>query len=67
MYVVWSERVKLQFHHLIPKSYGGETSIENGALLCKDCHEEIHEHNFLSLQYFKFTSEIEEYKIKGAM
>ena len=30
---------QLTLHHIRPKSKGGETSIENGAVLCRGCHD----------------------------
>lgn len=32
----------LELHHIIPKSYGGDDSIENLQWLCKKCHLEKH-------------------------
>jgi 5-methylcytosine-specific restriction endonuclease McrA len=33
----WSEG-SCDTHHIIPKSEGGEYSIENGVILCPNCH-----------------------------
>ena len=30
---------QLTLHHIRPKSKGGETSVENGAVLCRGCHD----------------------------
>lgn len=34
-----SKKRCLTYHHIIEYSKGGETSIENGAILCTQCHE----------------------------
>lgn len=31
-----------EFHHIRPHSEGGKTTVENGTLVCSDCHREIH-------------------------
>lgn len=31
-------RKQLTYHHLIPKSKGGPATDENGAILCRECH-----------------------------
>jgi hypothetical protein len=31
-----------EFHHLVPWSEGGPTTVENGVLLCPDCHSRRH-------------------------
>lgn len=30
---------QLTYHHIIPKSQGGKATIENGAVLCRACHD----------------------------
>ena len=30
---------QLTLHHIVPKSKGGATSVENGAVLCRGCHD----------------------------
>ena len=43
--VAWTlkNRLKLEAHHVIPLSAGGEDcGIANGALLCVDCHGKEH-------------------------
>ena len=32
---------QLTLHHLKPKSKGGATSVENGAVVCRGCHDFI--------------------------
>ena len=32
---------KLTYHHLKSKKNGGKSTIENGALLCRDCHNKL--------------------------
>lgn len=32
----------ITFHHIVPVSEGGETTVENGAILCARCHENLH-------------------------
>lgn len=32
----------VKFHHAIFKSHGGDDSIENGVVLCNDCHTAVH-------------------------
>lgn len=32
-------REQLTLHHIIPRSKGGATSVENGAVLCRGCHD----------------------------
>lgn len=33
--------MQLTLHHIKPKSKGGATSVENGAVVCRGCHEFI--------------------------
>lgn len=35
----------LTYHHMIEKSKGGETSVENGAILCTRCHTWFNQQN----------------------
>lgn len=32
---------RITFHHIRPKSHGGDDSYENGSLLCEQCHFEV--------------------------
>ena len=34
---------KLQYHHVKPVRLGGESTVENGSLLCPKCHKKYHE------------------------
>lgn len=34
-----SIEMQLTLHHIKPKSKGGATSVENGAILCRGCHD----------------------------
>jgi len=36
---------KMEIHHIVPKSQGGEDAEENGIPLCFDCHAEVGEYN----------------------
>jgi len=33
----------LQAHHIVHWAHGGETSVNNGCMLCPDCHRRVHE------------------------
>lgn len=55
---------ELTFHHIKPKSHGGDNTLENGALVCEKCQCKIHKYDFLSSQYFDFTLIIINNKIK---
>lgn len=39
-------RYNLQIHHLLEVRYGGQDNIDNMVLLCKDCHQKIHNREF---------------------
>lgn len=52
------------FHHIIPKSVGGETSIKNGAILCEQCQTILHIFNYEEDGYKKLTSKILKIKNK---
>lgn len=43
------------FHHIIPRSEGGETSVENGAILCSQCQRIIHTFKYNEMGYMKLT------------
>lgn len=32
-------RDQLTLHHIVPRANGGATSVENGAVLCRGCHD----------------------------
>lgn len=54
-------RKQLTYHHLIPKSKGGPATDENGAILCRECH------NFLEAldekEREKINDELKKYKM----
>ena len=54
---------ELTFHHIKPRSLGGKDTIENGANLCRNCHDLIHKHDFFSIEYFDLTMQILNFKI----
>lgn len=35
----WKE---LFAHHIIPRSQGGKSMLDNGVILCKPCHDDAH-------------------------
>ena len=41
-------------HHIVPRQNGGETSTDNLALVCRDCHSRIHSHR-LDVQLNRHT------------
>lgn len=49
---------ELTFHHIKPKSYGGKATLENGALICEECHIKINKYEFLTSTYFDYTLKI---------
>lgn len=51
------------FHHIIPKQNGGESSFENGSILCRQCHSVIHLFKYEDDAYKKITKRI--FKFKG--
>lgn len=55
----------LTFHHIKPKENGGEVSLKNGALLCKECQEIIHTFKYEEDGYKKLTSKILKNKRSG--
>ncbi len=36
---------KIEIHHIVPRSEGGEDTFENAIALCFDCHAEIGAYN----------------------
>ena len=52
------------FHHIIPKSHGGDSSIENGALMCSQCQRIIHIFEYGEEGYSKLTEVIKKNKNK---
>ena len=49
---------ELTFHHIKPKSAGGQATVQNGALLCRDCQDFIHQYDFLTEEFFDYTLKI---------
>lgn len=54
----------IQWHHVTPKYYFKregleiDNSINNGSLLCPNCHTKIHKYQYGSKEYTKLTNEI---------
>lgn len=46
------------FHHIVPKSRGGEATEENGAVLCESCQSIIHLFEYEDEGYQKLTKRI---------
>lgn len=46
------------YHHIIPRSCGGLTTITNGAVLCENCQREIHTFKYKSKEYTNLTLKI---------
>lgn len=59
----------LQWHHIVPKYVSRlnkqppDNSYENGSLLCKSCHIQIHKYLYWDIEYQKLTDLIEDNKI----
>ena len=53
------------FHHIIPKSCGGDSSLENGAILCSQCQSIVHIFNYGEEGYSKITEVIKKNKSKS--
>lgn len=51
---------QLTLHHIIPKSKGGETSIKNGAVLCRGCHDFLEQTSQRQRDYL--NKKLQEYK-----
>jgi hypothetical protein len=47
---------KMEIHHIVPKSEGGEDTEENGIPLCLDCHAEVGSYNPQHPKGRRFTS-----------
>ena len=47
---------KIQWHHIKPRSVGGLDSYANGALLCSNCHVEVHRHIYGDKKYTEYTN-----------
>lgn len=60
-----SLREQLTYHHLIPKSKGGPATDENGAILCRECHNYLE--NLDEEEREKINEELREYKMNFAI
>ena len=49
--------VKIEIDHIIPKSEGGDDTIENLIPVCFECHADIHSYNTKHPRGRKFTTE----------
>lgn len=49
---------KIQWHHIKPRCKGGLDTYENGALLCPNCHVEVHQHLYGDEEYTDYTNKI---------
>jgi hypothetical protein len=47
---------KIEIHHIVPKSQGGDDSAGNGIPLCFDCHAEVGSYNIQHPKGRRFTS-----------
>lgn len=47
---------KIEIHHIVPKSEGGDDSAENGIPLCFDCHAEVQSYNAKHPRGRRFTA-----------
>lgn len=46
---------KIEVHHIVPESEGGDNNFDNGIVLCFDCHEEVGSYNEKHPKGNKFT------------
>lgn len=59
---------KIQWHHIRPKydfkrcNEKIDDSVENGSLLCPDCHKLIHRYDYIDYRYKRLTLEIKKNK-----
>ena len=53
---------KLTYHHIIEKHFGGETTVENGALLSEENHEWFHKQPISD--QIKMDKKFQKYKIR---
>lgn len=51
---------QLTLHHITPKSKGGETSVRNGAILCRGCHDFLEQTSQKQRDYL--NKKLQEYK-----
>lgn len=48
----------IQWHHIQPRYAKGDDSYKNGALVCPNCHINIHEYIYGEDEYELFTEQI---------
>ena len=53
---------QLTYHHLVPKHLGGKATVENGAELCRSCHDWLEQ--LSKAEREKVNNELREYKDK---
>ena len=46
-----------EIHHIIPKSEGGNDTLNNLVLLCHSCHDKIHNHQPIWIHGSPFSGE----------
>ena len=51
---------QLTYHHIVPQQAGGQTTVENGAELCKCCHDWLEQLSKKARK--KVNAQIQEYK-----
>ena len=51
---------QLTYHHLIPKSLKGQTNVDNGAVLCTNCHRWLE--SLTKINREQINNELREYK-----
>lgn len=54
------EIVKIESHHIIPVSQGGDNSEKNKIFLCTDCHYKVHHPNWVEADLKQFKNEYKE-------
>lgn len=56
--------IELHIHHIVPKQYGGLDIESNLILLCKECHETLHNYSFGDISKYKHRSSMH-YSVKS--
>lgn len=65
MCVKCRDESQLRVHHIIPIASGGEGVIDNGATLCKSCHDALHQWGNGYSEDYESVSEFWSWIIKG--
>ena len=52
---------QLTYHHIVPRQAGGQTTVENGAELCKSCHDWLEQLSKKTRK--KVNAQIQQYKV----